>query len=101
MYLLLSYRHTTIDVYIQGAAHLPLCVRLSEKSHGKILHRIIKDLLDVPVELQLLVYAGKTVKQDSTLISQGIQHGTTIFFSVKGVGGGGNDENKIVLGKLD
>ena len=55
----------------------------------------------MPVELQLLVYAGKTVKQDSTFISQGIQHGTTIFFSVKGVGGGGNDENKIVLGKLD
>ena len=58
----------------------------------------------MPVELQLLVYAGKTVKQDSTFISQGIQHGTTIFFSVKGVGGvggGGNDKNKIVWGKLD
>lgn len=87
-------------MYIQVAADLPLCVRLSGRSHGRVLYRIMKDLLNVPVELQLLIYVGKAVKHNSTLISQRITHGTTIFFGVKGMGGGGNDENRIVLGKL-
>ena len=85
-------------MYIQGATDLPLHIRLSGKSHGGVLYKIMKDLCHIPVELQLLVYAGKSVKHDSTLISQGIKHGTTVFFGIKGVGGGGNDE---ILGKLD
>ena len=58
----------------------------------------MKDLLDIPIELQLLICAGKAVKPNSTLTSQGIKHGTTVFFCIKGMGGGGNDDHKIILG---
>ena len=61
----------------------------------------MKDLLDIPIELQLLICAGKAVKPNSTLTSQGIKHETTVFFCIKGMGGGGNDDHKIILGKLD
>ena len=61
---------------------------MSGKSCGSILYRIMKDLCNIPVELQLLLYAGKAVKRGSKL-------------SVKGIGGDGNDNNGVVLGKLD
>ena len=60
-----------------------------------------KDFCNIPVELQLLLHAGKAVQQECTLTCQGITHGTTIFFCVKGIGGGGNDNNRVLLGKLD
>ena len=55
----------------------------------------------IPVELQLLLHTGKAVQQESTLTSQGITHGTNVFFCVKGIGGGGNDKSGVLLGKLD
>ena len=88
-------------MFIQGATDLPLCVRLSQKCHGRVLYGVMKDLHNVPVKLQLLTYAGKAVQKDIALISQGISNGTTIFFGIKGNGGGGNDGNEDLLGKLD
>ena len=66
--------------YIHGAASLPIRARLSGKSRGNILYKIIKDFCNIPVELQLLLHAGKAVQQECTLTSQGITHGTTISF---------------------
>ena len=80
-----------IDVYIHGAAivfySLPIRVRLSGRSRGSILYGIIKDFCNIPVELQLLLHTGKAVQQECTPTSQGITHGTTIYFCVKGIGG--------------
>ena len=90
-----------MDVYIHGATDLPLHVTLSGRSHGSILYRIVKDICDVRVELQLLLHTGKVVQWECALSSQGIKHGTTVLFCVKGIGGGGNVNNAALLGKLD
>ena len=95
---MLKCRHTTIDVYIQGATDLPLCVRLSRKSHDSILYRIMKDLFNIPVSNCNFSFMLERLKHGSKLTSQGITHGTTVFFCVKAIGG---DNNVVVLGKLD
>ena len=85
-----------IVVFVVGATRGPLCIQLNEFCYGKVVYDTIQRDYHVPVDLQLLLHLGKSVKRILPLCHQGIKNGATIFFSIKGIGGGGGSDSNLL-----